>query len=313
MARLVARRVAWAIPLLLIVTFLVFVLVDRAPGDPAFKLAGDNPTPERVAEIRAQLNLDDPLLVRYGRWVENAVTGDLGSSIFSGQSVGRLIVDRLAVTASLAFVALIITLVVSFIGGILAALWPGRWPDRVITWLASILVALPPFWLAMVLVLYFAINRSWFPAIGYTGLVDDPWEWLHHLILPAIALAALPAAELTLQLKGSLMEELGKDYILANRAKGLSKRAIVCKHALKNAAIPVVTVLGHRIAQLLGGAVIIEAVFVLPGLGTLAVQSSLNRDVPVLLGIVVMSTIFVIFVNVIVDISYGYFNPKVRT
>jgi peptide/nickel transport system permease protein len=311
--RLIAKRLAFAVPTLLFVTFLVFALVNFAPGDAAVELAGENPTPERIQQIREDLRLDDPLLVRYGRWLGDAVTGDFGTSVTSRQEVSELITTRLAVTASLAAIALVLMIVLAIFFGILGALWPGRWIDRLITWVAALAIAAPPFWIGLVLVLLFAVDRSWFPAIGYTGLDGGVSEWLRHLILPAIALAALPAAELALQLKGALTEELGRDYLLAVRAKGMTARSIVGKHALKNAAIPVVTVLGHRIAQLLGGAVTIEAVFVLPGLGSLAVASTINRDIPVLLSIVVISTLFVIVVNLLVDISYGYFNPKVRT
>jgi peptide/nickel transport system permease protein len=310
---LIAKRLAFAVPTLLFVTFLVFALVNFAPGDAAVELAGENPTPERIQQIRDDLHLEDPLLVRYGNWLSDAVHGDFGTSVTSRQDVSSLIANRLEVTASLAAIALVMMIALALVFGILGALWPGGWIDRLITWVAALAIAAPPFWIGLVLVLLFAVNRSWFPAIGYTPLDEGISEWLRHLMLPAIALAALPAAELALQLKGALTEELGRDYLLAVRAKGMTSRSIVGKHALKNAAIPVVTVLGHRIAQLLGGAVTIEAVFVLPGLGSLAVASTINRDIPVLLSIVVISTLFVIIVNLLVDISYGYFNPKVRT
>jgi peptide/nickel transport system permease protein len=173
-------------------------------------------------------------------------------------------------------------------------------------------MTVPPFWLALVLIVYFAINRHWFPAVGYVGLHQGFVEWLTRLVLPATALAALPAAELALQLRGSLVEVLGRDYIMAVRAKGLTSLGIIGKHGLKNAAIPVVTVLGFRVAQLLGGTVTIELVFNINGIGRLAINSTLNHDIPVLLGLVVVTTLVVLAINVLVDISYGYFNPKVR-
>ncbi len=313
MARIVARRLLLAIPTLLVVTFLVFVLVDLAPGDAAEFLAGDQPTAERITEIRKELRLNDPVLVRYVRWAGKAVQGDLGRSLFTDQKVGTMLKDRLSVTASLAGLAALFTIVVGTIGGILAALRPRSWLDRAITWFAAAATAAPPFWLGLVLVLFVSLKLGWLPAVQYVGLNDGLWEWLRHLILPAVALGTLPAAELTLQLKASLIEVLGGDYVLAARAKGMTTRNLIGKHAMKNAAIPVVTVLGQRIAQLLGGAVTIEFVFNLPGIGRLARDGAINRDIPTLLGVVVMTTLFVLAINVLVDISYGYFNPKVRT
>ena len=224
--------------------------------------------------------------------------------------------SRLAVTFSLALVALVLTVVSSLILGIVAAVRAGKLSDRAISVLAAALVAAPSFWIGMVLVLNFALEPRFFgiqfPAIGYRPLSDGFWTWLNALVLPAIALAALPLAELTIQLRASLIEVGQRDFILASRAKGLRPSKIVVKHGLKNAAIPVVTVLGFRIAQLLGGSVIVEQVFVLPGLGTLAINSVLAQDIPVLLGLVLLSTIVVLVVNVLVDLSYGYFNPKVE-
>ncbi len=312
MLRLVVRRVLIGVPLLLFVSFSVFVLIDLAPGDPAASLAGENATLEQIAAVRQNLHLDDSIVARYFRWLGGAVHGDLGTSLQSGQSVSSLIADKLSVTASIVGMSLLFVLVFALIGGVLGAVRPGGLADRAVTVVASIATAIPPFWLALVLIVYFAINRSWFPAVGYVGPDESVLEWIKHLVLPAAALAAVPAAELALQLRGSLAEVLGRDYIMATRAKGLTRRSIIGKHGLKNAAIPVVTVLGFRIAQMLGGTVTIELVFNINGLGRLAVNSTLSHDIPVLLGLVVVTTLVVLVINVLVDISYGYFNPKVR-
>jgi peptide/nickel transport system permease protein len=306
MLRLVVRRVLIGVPLLLFVSFSVFVLIDLAPGDPAASLAGENATAEQIAAVRQNLHLDDSIVARYVRWLGGAIHGDLGTSLQSGQSVSSLIADKLSVTASIVGMSLLFVLVLALIGGVVGAVRPRGLADRAVTVVASIATAIPPFWLALVLIVYFAINRSWFPA------VESVVEWLKHLVLPAVALAAVPAAELALQLRGSLSEVLGRDYIMATRAKGLTRRSIIGKHGLKNAAIPVVTVLGFRIAQMLGGTVTIELVFNINGLGRLAVNSTLSHDIPVLLGLVVVTTLVVLVINVLVDISYGYFNPKVR-
>ncbi|WP_107985237.1 ABC transporter permease [Rhodococcus sp. OK519] len=312
MLRFAARRLLMAIPLLLVVSFVVFVLIDLAPGDPAVTLAGENPTPAQVEQIREQLRLDDSLPERYASWLAHAVQGDLGQSFVNGQSVAEMVGDRLSVTMSLVLVAMILTLVIGPLAGLAAAARPGAWVDRVITALASAAIAVPPFWLGLILVVVLAVNLGWLPALGYEPLADGFGPWISHLILPAIALAMLPMAEVALQLKTSLADVLGRDYILNAEAKGLSVTQVRIKHAAKNAAVPVVTVLGSRFAQMIGGTVAIETVFGLAGLGTLAVNSVLGRDIPVLLGLVVLTTAIVLVVNLLVDISYGYFNPKVR-
>ena len=290
----------------------MFVLIDLAPGDAAVTLAGDNPTPERLAEIREELNLDDPLVVRYGRWLGDAVTGDLGTSLQTREPVLERIVDTAGVTLSLVLVAVVLSTIVAVVLGVIAAVRDGGIVDRAITGLAAIAIAAPPFWIGMLLILWFAINRTWLPALGYESFREGWWEWLKHLLLPAIALGALPGAELAMQLKASLTEELGRDYVLTARARGITGRAVVLKHGMKNALIPVVTVYGFRLAQLIGGTVTIEALFFFDGIGTLALRSTLQRDLPILLGLVVVLTIVVILLNLVVDASYSYFNPRTR-
>jgi len=310
--RFIGRRLLVVIPTVVAVTLLVFVLVEVAPGDAADALAGENPPPELAEDIRAELRLDEPFLQRYVSWFGDAVRGDLGRSYFSGQPVTDTIVESIPVTLSLMFIALCLSIAAGFVLGVVAALRPRGVVDRAVTVLSSVMLAVPSFWLALVLVLLFAVENPIFPTIGYAKLSEGPWEWLRHLLLPAIALAVNPAATLALQLKTALIAEDGSDYLLAARAKGLTQRSLLFKHSLKNAAVPVVTVLGFRITALLGGTVIIETIFVLPGLGLLAQQTALSQDVPVILGLVAVTSTFIMLVNVLVDASYGYLNPKLR-
>ncbi|WP_244931501.1 ABC transporter permease [Nocardioides sp. W7] len=312
MTRYALRRLAVALPILVAVTFCVFVLVDLAPGDPAAAIAGENPTAERIAQIRASLGLDDPLLTRYWGWLVDAVQADLGASLTNGQAVTEAIGDRLPTTLSLVVVAMTITLVVGLAAGLVAALQHGRAADRLITACASAAIALPPFWVALVLVMLFSVQARWLPAIGYEPLSAGIWPWLSHLLLPAIALSLLPMAEVAMQFRQAMTTVLKLDYITNAESRGLSRPRVLGKHAAKNAAVPVTTVFAYRFAQVLGGTVAIESVFDLPGIGRLAVTSVLSRDIPVLLGLVAFTTLIVLLINLVVDISYGYFNPKVR-
>ncbi len=309
---LLLRRLLGAVPLLLVVSFAVFLLVGLAPGDPAARLAGENATPERIEQVRRALNLDAPLLVRYGYWLADLARGDLGRSLATSEPVIDLMARRVPITLSLTAVALAISIVLGLAGGIVAAVWRDRAPDRIVTVLASLGLALPAFWVALILVVPLAIERNWFPALGYEPLSRGVWPWLRSLTLPAVTLALLPSSEMALQVRAALIEVLERDYIIAARARGLSVASITLKHAMKNAAIPVVTVLGFRIAQLLGGAVVIESVFALNGLGTLAITAALASDMPVLLGLTMVTTAAVVSVNFLVDASYLYFNPRGR-
>lgn len=312
MWRYSGQRLLAAIPLLLVVPLLIFLLIDLAPGDPAVVLAGDDPTPERLAAIRENLNLDSIVFVRYFDWVVNLFQGDLGTSFLSNQAVTELIGRRMATTMSLVVFAMVVAIVVGGVLGVVASIRPGGIVDRAVNVVASVAIAIPAFWFGLVLVTLFAVTIQIFPAFGYSPLTDGVGQWLYHLVLPGTALALLPAAEVALQLRSSLGQVLKSDYILNAEARGLSRTSVMLKHGLKNACIPVVTVLGFRVSEVLGGAVTIEIIYGMPGLGSLAVDSVLNNDIPVLLGFVLFTTAVVVLVNLLVDISYGYFNPKVR-
>jgi peptide/nickel transport system permease protein len=294
----------------------VFVLISFIPGNPAIAIANGNPY--LVPYIEKSLNHNQPLVVRYLFWLSVVVQGNFGRSYqISHQTVTSLIATAAPVTFSITLLAIILAFFVALVLGITAAIACAhkrfRFIDRLLTTIFSIAIAMPSFWLGYVLVLWFAVNFKWLPALGYARLSEGWWPWLSHVILPASVLGTQPAAVMALQLRGALLDVFNRDYILSARAKGLPGFRIVGKHALKNAMIPVVTVLGSLLAQLLGGAVIVETVFALPGLGTLAVQSALSRDVPVLLGLVVITTLVVTGVNLLVDISYGYLHPNSRS
>lgn len=312
MIGLVVRRLLSVVPLLFLVTFLAYGMILLIPGDPAISIAGENATPEQVEATRERLGLNDPFLVQYGRWIGDALQGDLGTSLFSSRTVAGAIFERLGITLALTGAALTLAVVIAIPAGILAALRRGTWIDRATTLSTTIGVAMPNFWLGLLLVLAFAISNPWFPATGYVGFGEDPVEWARHLLLPAIALGAAACAEVTRQLRSAVIDVVEQDYVRTARAKGLQKRRVVGKHVLKNAAVPVVTVLGLQVTRLLGGAVIIEQVFALPGLGQLAVTAVFNRDVPMILGVVLVASLIAIVVNLLVDLSYGWFNPKVR-
>ena len=308
----VFRRILAGLPLILVVPLLIFLLVDLVPGDPATILAGESATPERVAAVREALGLATPVLMRYVLWLKAAITGDLGVSYVSTQSVAELIGRRIGTTVSLVAVTAVLAVIVGFTLAVVATLRRGGMIDRVINAATSIAIALPPFWVGLILVAVFAVQLPLLPTSGFVPFTEDPGQWLVHLTLPAIALSLLPAAEITLHLRSSLGQELSSEYIVNARAKGLPERTVVFKHALKNAAVPVVTVFGYRISEVLAGTVAIEIIYNMPGLGRLAVDSVQGRDVPVLLAFVLFSTAIVVVINLAVDLSYGYFNPKVR-
>ncbi len=308
----VARRIASLVPLLFVVSVLVYATVLLLPGDPARQIAGLQAPEEQVEEIRSELGLDDAFVVQYGRWVADAVTLDLGESIFSERSVRSEIVSRFPVTLSIAVGALTVSILLGFAFGTLAGTRPGSIVDRIVTFGTSAGVAVPDFWLAMVLVALFAVDNDLLPAIGYVSISDSPTDWAQHLLMPWLALGVSSGATTARQVRSSLIDVLQQDYIRTARAKGLSPVRVIGKHAMKNAALPVVTIIGLQFAYLLGGTVIIESIFSLPGLGTFMLQAVISRDLPVIQGVVlVVATIFVL-ANLVVDLVYGYVNPKVR-
>jgi peptide/nickel transport system permease protein len=309
---LVARRVAGVVPLLLFVSAVVFILMELVPGDPALTIAGDSSSPQQVAEIRRQLGLERPLPVRYWDWLADAVRGDLGTSLFSSQSVSDAVGTRLPVTLSLAAGSIIVAILIGVGGGVTAAAHPGGWTDRVVMVLASFGLAVPAFWLGLILVLLFSRTLGLVPPTGYVPLSSDPVQWLRSLLLPSVTLGAAASAALARQTRSALVAVLRRDYVVAALARGKSWVSVLAKHGMKNAAVPVVTVLGLQVVNLIAASVIVEHVFALPGLGSLAIQSVARRDIMMLQGVVVVATLIVVGMNLVVDLLYGYLNPKVR-
>nr|WP_254925629.1 MULTISPECIES: ABC transporter permease [unclassified Rhodococcus (in: high G+C Gram-positive bacteria)] len=306
------KRILAAIPVLFIVTILSFSMIHLIPGDAAVVAAGDAATAEQIAATRSQLGLDENIVVQYFGWIGNLLTGDLGTSLLSSHRNIDAILEALPVTLSLAFVALSWSLVVGVLAGVFAGLRRGTWIDRTLTGLTTLGISMPSFWLGLLFVTFFSLQLRLFPATGYSPLSDGFIAWFAHLALPAFALGTVTAAEIARQARAGVIDVLERDYIRTATAKGLPRWKVVVKHTAKNAAIPVVTVFGLQAAALVGGAVIIEQVFGMPGLGSVALKAILERDFPVIQAFVVVITLFVLLINLAVDISYAYFNPKVR-
>lgn len=312
MLRTLLLRLLRVVPVFLLVTVGVFGLSALLPGDPAIALAGDNASVEQVEEIRARLGLDRPWPVQYVTWLGGVLTGDLGTSLFSAEPVTVSILNRLPVTLSLAFVSIVIAVVIGLLGGVLAAVNRGRPLDRLTTVLSTLGIATPTFWFAMMFVILFAFTLGWLPAVGFRPISDGPGPWLAHIILPALALGMAGGAELLRHTRSSMVETLGQDYIRTARAQGLAPGYVVWGRALRNASVPLITVLGFLVAQVLAGAVITEQIFALPGLGMLAIDAVFTKDLPVIQGVVLVNATVVLIINLSTDFVYTLLNPKVR-
>lgn len=312
MTRLIGQRLLAMVPLLLIVSFLTFSLTALLPGDPADLILGDRATEEQYAMVHARLGLDQPFLVRYVQWLEGAVQGDLGTSFFNSVRVTDAVMLRMPATLSLTFASVLISLVVGLSAGVAAALRPQSWIDRLATFGATIGQAIPNFWFGIMLAAVFAVGLRWFPATGYVPFSDDPWQWLRSITLPALALGLSTSAAIARQVRSAMVGVLQQDYIRAARAQGLSSRRVIVKHALKNALVPVVTVLSFQITILLGGALIVEQVFAINGIGSLAIAAVRQQDIPMVQGIVLVLVLVVMAVQLATDIVYGLINPKAR-
>lgn len=312
MAALIARRLLVLVPMLFLTTLLSFGLVYLIPGDPAVELAGEGATPEQIRLTAARLGLDRPLWEQYGHFIVRAAQGDLGESYSFQSPVTTLIAQRLPPTLSITAVAVVLVVAIGIPLGIVAGRFAGRIPDRVATTVATLGLATPNFVVAVLLVLFIAMRLQVLPATGYVPLSRGAWPWLSHLILPGLSLALVSGAEIARQLRGGLHDALGQDYIRTAVAKGTARPTITFKHALKNAMLPVVTLLGIQIAYLLGGTAVIENVFGIKGLGDLAVNAVLNRDVPAIQGIVLFTAVVTLLLSLVVDISYGWLNPRTR-
>jgi peptide/nickel transport system permease protein len=316
---MIARRLLTLIPVLLVVTFVVFLLTELVPGDAAQSIAGGaNATPEKIAEVRAELGLDRPVLERYFDWLGDAVQLDFGKSYASynnvaAPDVAEEISERLPVSVTLALAGLFVAILIGIPLGILAGMRPGGVVDRLGVTGTSFGLAIPNFVLGLLLIQVFALSLDWFPAQGYTKFSEDPTAWLESIVLPAIALGVVAAASVARQTRAALIDVLQSNYVRTAFAVGTGTRKTVVKYAFKNASIPTVTVLGLQLAALIGGVVIIEQIFVIPGLGSYMIRALSLPDVPVIQAVTITFVLIYVTLNLIVDISYGYLNPRVRT
>jgi peptide/nickel transport system permease protein len=308
----ISRRVLATIPVMAIVALFVFSLLYIAPGDPAAIIAGDQATPDDIARIRASLGLERPFLIRFGEWVWQILRGDLGTSIFTSLPVSQLIAQRVEPTLSLMIVTLLVSVTVAVPMGVIAAWKAGSWIDRLFMAFAVFGFSVPVFVVAYLLAYVFALQLDWLPVQGYTPIANGFWPWLQNLILPSIALGFVYIALIARITRATMLEVLSQDYIKTARAKGMGQRAVLFIHALKNAAVPIVTVIGLGIALLIGGAVVTESVFVIPGLGRLTVDAILRRDYPVIQGIVLLFSFTYVLVNLGVDLVYTLVDPRIR-
>lgn len=309
--KFVRRRLVQTVPVIVFATFVVFSLLKLVPGDIAVTLAGENATEQRIGEIRQLYGLDRPFLVQYGSWLWKAVQGDLSASLLSGEPVLTSILRSLPNTLLVVGMALLIALVTGIPLGILAARHPGSVLDKSLMSFTSLGVAVPNFWLAMILVSLFALERNWFPATGSVPLQQDPFESIRHAVLPALALAAGGLAEVARQLRSSLAEILSSQAVRTLHAKGVSPAVILWKHGLKNVSVNLLTVIALLANRLLAATVVVEAVFAIPGMGSLIVHAAVHRDFPVVQGVVFAMVLIVIVINFTADALYRVADPRV--
>jgi peptide/nickel transport system permease protein len=309
--RLVLHRVVWSIPLLGVVSGLTFVLISLVPGNAAQAILGGDASAAQMSVLRRQLGLDQPLWTQYGHWLGRAVHGNLGTSLVTGQSVTSILGSRLTVSLTLIIGG---TLVAS-VAGVLFGIWAatrGGVLGRLVEVGAVLGLAIPNFWLALVLIELFAVSMRIFPAIGLVPFGQDPVQWGRSLVLPVAAIAAVGMTIIAVQTRDSMLEVLRRDFVRVLEANGIPRRSVVYRHVLRNAAIPVVTVIGITFVGLLGASVLIESVFALPGLGSALATAAAQHDIPVIQGAVLYFTLVVIVVNLLVDVTYGLLNPRAR-
>jgi peptide/nickel transport system permease protein len=308
----VVRRLASTVVVMAVVAFVVFSLLYLTPGDPAAVIAGDIATDEDIRRIRAGLGLDEPFLVRFGRWVWGLAHGDLGTSIFTNLPVTQLIGQRIEPTLSLTVCTLLVAILIAVPLGVTAAARAGTWVDRAVMSFSVLAFSVPVFVFAYALILTFSVQLDWLPVQGYRNLRDGVWDWLRHLILPSIALGAVYVALIARMTRASMLDVLAQDYIRTAAAKGLAPTQVLIRHALKNAAIPVMTIIGVGIALLISGAIVTETVFALPGIGRLTVDAILRRDYPIIQGVILIFSAVYVLINLLVDLSYVLFDPRIR-
>jgi peptide/nickel transport system permease protein len=308
----IVRRILATIPVVLMVALFVFSLLYIAPGDPAAIIAGDQATPADVERIRESLGLDRPFLVRFGDWFWHVIHGDLGTSIFTNLPVSHMIAQRIEPTVSLMILTLILSLSTAIPMGVIAAWKHGSWIDRAVMATAVLGFSTPVFVVGYVLAYIFALRLDWLPVQGFTSIDQGLWPCLRTLILPSVALGLIYMALIARITRATMLDVLSQDYVRTAKAKGVGQQGVLFVHALKNAAVPIVTVIGIGFAALIGGAVVTESVFAIPGLGRLTVDAILRRDYPVIQGVVLLFSFLYVLINLGVDLLYTLFDPRIR-
>ena len=308
----IIRRLFSTVVVMAVVAFIVFSLLYLTPGDPAAVIAGDIATEADIARIRSQLGLDQPYMVRFGGWLWALAHGDLGTSIFTNLPVATLIAQRVEPTLALTLCTLIVAVGLAVPLGVLAAARAGGWIDRIVMGISVLGFSVPVFVIAYGLILLFAVHLEWLPVQGYRSFSDGFGPFISHMILPSVALGIVYMALIARITRATMLDVLAQDYVRTATAKGLAPRTMLVRHALKNAAVPIVTVIGIGVALLIGGVVVTETVFAIPGLGRLTVDAILRRDYPIIQGVTLLFSAVYVLVNLVVDLSYSLFDPRIR-
>jgi peptide/nickel transport system permease protein len=306
------RRTGAALIVVFLASIVVFAGLQALPGNPALVLAGEDRSPQALAEIVKKFGLDDPLPVQYANWLGHAVQGDFGVSHRSGLSVGQTIVERIPITLELAFLGILVGLVIGVPAGVISAVKRGSMSDHASGMLALVGLSIPHFWLGLLLILLLAVKLQVLPASGYVPFVDDPIENLRRMVMPALVLGTGVSAVVMRQMRSSMLDSLGADYVRTARAKGLSDRQVIVGHAMRNSLLTVVTVVGLELGALISGAVITEQIFVIPGFGRLTIEAVQQRDYALIQGVVFVAAVGYVVVNLLVDVTYSYLNPRIR-
>jgi peptide/nickel transport system permease protein len=306
------RRLLATVPVIGMVALFVFSLLYLTPGDPAAVIAGDIATVDDIERIRQKLGLDQPFLTRFLVWASAVLQGDLGISIFTNLPVTQLIGQRVGPTLSLALCTLVVAVAVAVPMGVVGAWKAGKLVDRLVMLFSVAGFSMPVFVLAYVLIYLFAVDLDWLPVQGYVPLRDGFWAWLRHLILPSIALGTIYIALIARITRAAMLEVLAQDYVRTAHAKGLAPSSVLLGHALKNAAVPIVTIIGIGVALLISGVVVTESVFAIPGIGRLTVDAILRRDYPIIQGVILLFSTVYVLVNLVVDLSYRFFDPRIQ-
>jgi peptide/nickel transport system permease protein len=301
---------------ILVITFLVFLVIRLLPGDPILIYLSSQDvqtfTTEQINAARVEFGLEKPLPLQYISWVGGLFQGDLGSSLFYHQKVSKLIAERLPVTLILGIMAFVLSNLLGILAGSISALRRGKWIDILVTVIANLGITVPGFWLGILLIYFFGLKLDWLPRFGYVSPVPDPWDFIRHAILPVICLAIFPLASTTRQTRSSLLEVTRQDYIRTAWSKGLQERVIIMRHMLKNGLIPVITLSGIGLSYILGGSVLIETVFNIPGMGRLGVEAIQSQDYAIIQAIILFTALMIVLLNLIVDIAYGWLDPRIR-